>query len=256
MSVKRLSKSDARQQRKIEKDKSSIHRSQLVARTDMQAKYLGALRTRDQIICYGPEGTGKTYLAARWGIRQVIEGKKEKLIIARPTVSKPKHRLGYRPGDQNDKIVDWLVPILDAIEDECSTTTIKKMCASGQIKFAAFETMMGRTFRDAIVILDESQNCDFGDLRLFITRMGERTQCIIDGSLEQIGSIADSGFSQIIDMVERHSLDVAIIAFTDADVVRSPQTANWVKAFRRESIEMSTLKNTIEDEHHPDGINN
>ena len=233
-SVPRLSKSEARQKRQEEKIKSSL-RPPLIARNPRQAAYLKALNNLDQVFAIGPEGTAKTYIAARWGIRQVLDGRKERLILSRPTVSKPKHRLGFRPGGQDDKVVDWLIPILDAVKDECGMATIERMKNTGLITYAAFETMMGRTFRDAVMLLDEAQNCDFKDLRLFITRQGDNSQIIINGSLEQVDAIPDSGLEQIIDMVGKYGIDAAVIRFTDDDVVRSKAVAQWVKAFRQET---------------------
>ena len=251
MTVRKPSRSEARQQRKQAKEKT-LYRPPLIARNARQAEYLEALATRKQVFCIGPEGTAKTYLAARYGIRQVIEGTKHRLILARPTVSKPKHRLGYRPGDQDEKVEDWLIPILDAVRDECGMATIERMKLAGDISYAAFETMMGRTFTNAVIILDEAQNCDFSDLRLFVTRQGENTQCLVNGSLEQIGAIPDSGLAQIVDMIERYGLDVALIKFTDEDVTRSAITAQWVRAFRQEALRQDSIRlgpSNEEDDH-------
>ena len=185
----------------------------------------------------GPAGTGKTYLGARWAIRQVLDGAKDRLVITRPTTSKPKHKLGYRPGNQDEKVEDWLIPVLDAVRDECGMATMDRLRKSGHICFAAFETMKGRTFRDAVVILDEAEDCDVDDLKLFLTRTGENTQIIVDGDVDQVSPGMDSGYGQIIDMIGRHGIDAAVIRFTDADVVRSEAAAAWVRAFRAEKAD-------------------
>lgn len=234
MTVKKPSRAEAREKRKQEKIVSTS-KPPLIARSESQKKYLSALATHTQVFGIGPEGTGKTYLAARWAIRQVIMGHKNRMVLSRPAVSKPKHRLGYRPGTENDKISDWLVPIMDAIQDECGLTTIKRMCSSGQIQFVPFETMMGRTFFEAVALLDEAQNCDFSDLRLWLTRQGHDTQCIVVGSLEQTGAIPDSGLAQIISMIDRYKLNAAVVKFDENSVVRSENAAAWVRAFTLES---------------------
>jgi phosphate starvation-inducible PhoH-like protein len=224
----------ARRQRKDEKTsrRPVERRVPLAPRNERQGEYLQALHDCDQVFGVGPAGTGKTYLAARWAIRQVLDRRKECVVICRPTAAKPKHRLGFRPGNQDEKVADWLVPIMDGFKDECGAATIAKMKIAGQIEFAAFETMRGRTFRNAVVILDEAQNCDMGDLRLFLTRIGEGSQVIVDGDLDQI-DIDDPGLEKVLDMVEEFDLDADVIEFEPEDVVRSAIARGWVGAFAR-----------------------
>ena len=230
----RPSRKIAREQRKEIKAAKSPVRTLLTARTPTQAEYLKALRTADQVFGIGPAGTGKTYIAPRWAIRQVIDGAKERVVIARPTVAKPKHRMGFLPGGAGEKQEPWLLPVLDAFADECGASTVEKMRRSGQIVFAAFEHMRGRTFRNATVVLDEGQNCDFTDLQLFLTRSGEDLQILVNGDLDQI-DIPDSGLDRIIGMIGRHGVDAAVVRFDVDGVVRSGTAAQWVRAFRKEA---------------------
>ena len=194
---------------------------------------MAALRASDQVFSLGPAGTGKTYIAARWAIRQVLDGKKERVVIARPTVSKAHHKLGYRPGDQDSKVADWLVPLLDGFRDEVSAATLTKMRTTGQVEFAAFETMRGRSFRNSVVLLDEAQNCDTSDLMLFLTRTGENSQVIVNGDQDQI-DVPNSGLVEIVDMIARHNITAAVVRFGAADVVRSAIAREWVAAFAAE----------------------
>ena len=233
MVVPRRSKSQSRQERRQEREKTTLRHKQITALNKTQAEYMQAFRTHTQIFSLGPAGTGKTYLATLWGIEQVLNGSKDKFIMSRTTSSKPKHRLGFRPGDQNNKVADWLIPIIEALKDRCGATTIENLEKNGKIVSAAFETMCGRTFKDAIVLLDEAQNCDFDDLNLFLTRTGKNCQVIIDGSLDQI-MIPDSGLERVVDMVEKYNINAKVVRFTDDDVVRSEEAAMWVKAFRKE----------------------
>lgn len=209
-------------------------REPLVPRSQNQAEMCQALLDSAQIFAVGPAGTGKTYIASRHALRQVLSGTKERVVICRATVAKSKHRLGFRPGNQDEKIADWLVPIMDGFKAEASVSTIEKLRRDGKIEFLAFETMRGRSLGDSVVLLDEAQNCDLGDLRMFLTRIGEGSQVIVSGDLDQI-DIPDSGLAHVLDMIETFDLGADIIEFGADDVVRSVVAREWVKAFAEES---------------------
>jgi phosphate starvation-inducible PhoH-like protein len=225
-------KAAAREERKTQKAvKAPVHRSEpLVPRNETQADYLAALHDSDQVFGIGPAGTGKTYMAARVGIRAVMDGRKEKICIARVTIAKKKHALGFRPGNQNDKIADWVVPIMDGFKAECSKTAIEAMVKAGKIEFLAFETLRGRSLEKCFVLLDEAQNCDLDDLKLFLTRIGDDTTVVVCGDPTQT-DIPDSGLEQVLDMVDDYNIDADVIEFTEDDVVRSATAKAWVKAF-------------------------
>jgi len=196
-----------------------------------QATLFAALEHSDQVFAIGPAGTGKTYIAARKAIRKLILGQVERLIIARPTAAKAKHRLGFLPGKADDKIAPWLVPVLDGFKAEVSGATIEKMRKAGSIEFLPFEHMRGRSLSGAVVILDEAQNCDLGDLKLFLTRVGSGTQVIVCGDVDQV-DIPDSGLASVLAMIEPCGISAVVVEFSDDDVVRSGIAKQWVKAFR------------------------
>jgi phosphate starvation-inducible PhoH-like protein len=228
-------KAALREQRKQIRSKRAHptrEREPLVPRNEAQSDLLDALNENLQVFAIGPAGTGKTYLAARHAIRQVLDARKERLFIARPTVSKQKHRMGFLPGNADDKLEPWLVPIMDALKVECSAATIAKMRHDKQIEFLAFEHMRGRTLANAVVILDEAQNCDLGDLKLFLTRTGDGTQIIVCGDMDQV-DIPDTGLERVVNMIDEFDLTPDVIEFDDADVVRSPAAKEWVGAFSR-----------------------
>lgn len=206
-------------------------KADLVPRTARQAGLLAALAGCDQVFSLGPEGTGKTYILGRWAIRQVLDGRKDVLVIARPAVAKAKHRMGFLPGNADEKTAPWLIPLMDAFKDECSAATIDRLKTTGKIVYAPFETLRGRTFRNAVMILDEAQNCDLSDLRLFLTRPGENTQVLVNGSFEQVGDIPDSGLRTVVDMVVHHKITAVVVTFLPQDVVRSGIVREWVAAF-------------------------
>lgn len=228
----RPSKAAARAQRRDEHRKRQDARSPkpLIAKTKRQGHYIEALRAGESCFAVGGAGTGKTYIAARIAARKLIEGQVDKIIVARVTVSKPKHALGFLPGKLDAKMRPWLQPVIDGLRAEVSAATLEQWQQEGKFEIASFEHMRGRTFDHALVLLDEAQNADWGDLRLFLTRTGEGSQVIVTGDLDQI-DIPDSGLMRVLDMVERYNLPMHIIEFTSEDVVRSALAKAFVKAF-------------------------
>lgn len=227
-----LTKAQARAVRRQQRKEGGFTGSRpLEAKTPGQKIYLRYLFEGDCIFAIGSAGTGKTYLPARVGAKALMEGKVDKIIIARPTVSKPKHALGFLPGDLNGKLKPWLVPIIDGFKAEVSANTIDDWKMQGKIEFLSFEHMRGRTLENAFVILDEAQNCDFSDLQLFLTRIGEGSQVVVTGDTDQV-DIPNSGLADIVNMAEANpEIDMKVIRFTEEDVVRSRLAKAWVKAF-------------------------
>jgi len=199
-----------------------------------QKEYIQALNSGfvTQIFAVGEAGTGKTYIPSRIAMKKLLAGDIERIYIARPTVSSPRHRLGFLPGDAKRKLAPWLVPITEAFKAEASIKQIDTLMQSGKIEFVAFEHLRGRTLSNAFVILDEAQNCTLMDLKLFLTRKGEDSVFIIAGDPTQI-DIPDSGLDPILNMIEDQDLSPTIIEFDAEDVVRSADAKEWVKAFKK-----------------------
>lgn len=230
----KLTKSQARALRRQKRQEAQLGwQKPLEAKTPTQKLYLKYLFAGSSVVAIGGAGTGKTYISARVAAKALLDGKVERIIICRATVSKPRHQLGFLPGVLEAKLKPWLTPVLDGIKAEVSGKVIDEWKAQGKLEFLSFEHMRGRTLADAFVLLDEAQNCDFGDLELFLTRAGENSQIVITGDIDQI-DIPNSGLPQIVEMIE-NDLDIPmeIVKFTEDDVVRSPLAKAWVKAFNR-----------------------
>lgn len=230
-SAKSLRRQAAKQRRA--QQQQTIQRKPLEPLNATQADYFEALDDPNvtQIFAVGEAGTGKTYVAARFAIRRLRAGTIDRIYIARPTVSSPRHRLGFLPGSATKKLAPWLIPILDAFKEEATAREIESWIQQGKIEFVAFEHLRGRTLANCFAILDEAQNCTFGDLKLFLTRKGEDSTYVVAGDPTQV-DIPDSGFDPILDMIEDQDLSPTIIEFDAVDVVRSADAKEWVTAFK------------------------
>lgn len=228
-------KAQRRASRKAVKRARTKQLSNLVPKTETQKEYLDSLNEADQIFAIGGAGTGKTYVAARFALRKVLDNAFFRVIVARPTVAQLHHKLGFLPGDADDKLEPWMRPIHDAFLAEAQSSTIEQLKHQGRIEAVAFEHIRGRTFDNAIVILDEAQNCTLLDLRTFLTRLGDHSKIIVCGDIDQC-DIANSGLTTIVDMIEKYDIDADIIEFGSKDVVRSKIAKEWVEAFERHSV--------------------
>lgn len=230
-----LSKADRRRLRRASKQAKDTSPSAVEPRNEKQAALLAHYQEGHSVFALGAAGTGKTYLSARTAARMLIDGKVEKIIIARVTVSEKKHQLGFLPGKLEQKLGPWLTPILDALKCEMSAAQIDTLRQQGQIEFASFEHMRGRTFQNAFVILDEAQNASFNDLRLFLTRIGTDSIVAVCGDLDQY-DVEDSGLADVVCMGLDNDVPMEVVIFDENDVVRSEFARHWVRAFKNVDI--------------------
>lgn len=229
------SRAEARRERKEEKAAKQPGSQPLVPQSDNQALLINYLKSGSSVFATGGAGTGKTYIPSRFAARAKVERRFKRIVICRPAVSKEKHKLGFRPGNTDMKMAEWMVPIIEAMRKEVSGTTLETWKGAGEFEIVPFETMRGRTFDDAFIILDEAQNCDVGDLRLFLTRIGENSQFVITGDTDQI-DIHGSGLGDVIDILmdnDHPDLDqIEVVQFTEEDCVRSAIARGFVRAFK------------------------
>ncbi|HEV3438265.1 MAG TPA: PhoH family protein, partial [Gemmata sp.] len=143
----------------------------LRTRTDGQGRYVQALRSHDVVICVGPAGTGKTYLAVGWAVGLLRSGQVKKIVLVRPAVEAGE-RLGYLPGDLVAKISPYLRPLFDALAEIMDPDTVKKYMENDIIEILPLAYMRGRTLSHSCIILDEGQNATTAQMKMFLTRMG------------------------------------------------------------------------------------
>lgn len=210
------------------------HTNPLVAKNESQAAFLEALAEDKVLLVCGPAGTGKTYVAARYGIERVLDGTYERIIITRPMVAVSGEDIGFLPGDVASKVAPWGIPIMDSFKDSVgSKETLERMVKEEKILFVPFAFMRGRTFNDAFVLADESQNLTVEQFKVLITRIGENSQIVIDGDLRQSDLKGNNGLKYAIDIADNYDVDCEVFEFDEADVVRSRIVAQWVAAFTK-----------------------
>ena len=201
------------------------------ARNANQEKMVKAYFSNDLVFAVGPAGTGKTYIAIALAVRALKNREVKRIILTRPAVEAGE-RLGFLPGDLKDKLDPYLQPLYDALGDMIPSRKLQEFIAGGTIQIAPLAYMRGRTLDGACVILDEAQNTNMGQLKMFLTRMGTNAKFIVTGDATQIDlpRKEDSGLLRGIDLV-KHLKGVATVFFDDRDIVRHPLVSKIVKAF-------------------------
>lgn len=206
----------------------------LRTRTDGQGRYVQALRTHDVVICVGPAGTGKTYLAVGWAVGLLRSGQVKKIVLVRPAVEAGE-RLGYLPGDLVAKISPYLRPLFDALAEIMDPETVKKYMENDIIEILPLAYMRGRTLSHACIILDEGQNATTSQMKMFLTRMGMNSKIVVTGDLTQtdLPRTIRSGLADAVHRL-RDVEGLAIVYLDQADIVRNPLVTRIVKAYEEE----------------------
>ncbi len=204
------------------------------ARTKNQKKLVEEYYKNDLIFALGPAGTGKTYTAIALAVRALKNREVKKLILTRPAVEAGE-RLGFLPGDLKDKLDPYLQPLYDALMDMVPPQKLKLLMEEGTIQIAPLAYMRGRTLESAFVILDEAQNTSLGQLKMFLTRMGNNAKFIVTGDTTQIDlpNKADSGLAKGVAML-KGTKGISVINFSKEDIVRHPLVSKIVKIFEGE----------------------
>lgn len=207
------------------------------ARNKTQQDMVKAYFENDLVFAVGPAGTGKTYIAIALAVRALKNREIKRIILTRPAVEAGE-RLGFLPGDLKDKLDPYLQPLYDALGDMIPAKRLQDFIAEGTIQIAPLAYMRGRTLDRACVILDEAQNTNTGQLKMFLTRMGTNAKFIVTGDASQIDlpRKEDSGLIRSISMLKGIK-GIATIFFSNEDIVRHPLVSKIVKAFDKKENE-------------------
>lgn len=208
---------------------------QILPRNDKQAQYIEALRSSDQVIASGPAGTGKTFIAASWAAGQYSDKAIDKIIITRPHVAVGKD-IGYLPGTLEEKVLPWALPVIDVLVLHLGRGVVDTALKSGNIEVVPLALIRGRSFDNVIILVDEAQNLTTAEMKAMLTRVGEGSQIILDGDVEQTDLKEQSGLAKIVHLVKAHNMPVPVVEFDIADVVRSGICRMWLDVFRKEGL--------------------
>ncbi len=196
-----------------------------------QLRYVKAIEKNDIIFAIGPAGTGKTYLAMAMAINYLINERVKKIILTRPVVEAGES-LGFLPGNIEEKVNPYLRPLYDAMFDMMSYEKFNRLAQFGQIEIAPLAYMRGRTLNDAFIILDEAQNTNPDQMKMFLTRIGINSKAIITGDITQIDlpSHKKSGLIIIQDILK--NIDgIEFVYLSSEDVVRHPLVQRIIEAY-------------------------
>ncbi len=203
----------------------------ITAKSANQRKYLDAIEEYDIVFGIGPAGTGKTYLAMAQAVNYLLAKKVSRIILARPAVEAGE-KLGFLPGDLQEKVNPYLRPLYDALYDMMEVEKAERLLERGTIEVAPIAFMRGRTLNDAFVILDEAQNTTSEQMKMFLTRLGFGSKAVVTGDITQVDLPAGrtSGLIQAMHVVDKIE-GIAFIHFDERDVVRHKLVQAIVKAY-------------------------
>ena len=208
------------------------HRDQSYVRkvrpqSDNQRALMQAIDTHNLCVALGPAGTGKTYLAVTAAVEALEAGNVDRIVLSRPAVEAGES-LGFLPGDMHEKLAPYLRPLYDALNDRIGGKRVRQYLADGTIEIAPIAYMRGRTLNNAFVVIDEAQNCTYGQIKMLLTRLGWHSTMVLTGDPDQSDLLNGlSGLSDIANRLEAVP-GIAVVRLTEQDIVRHPLVAEML----------------------------
>lgn len=208
-----------------------LKRQSVVPKTLNQKRYLQAMSAHPITFGIGPAGTGKTYLAMAMALRELLEGRVERIILTRPAVEAGE-ALGFLPGELQEKILPYLTPLYDALNDMVGKEQTVQLVERGIVEIAPLAYMRGRTLANAFVVLDEAQNTTHEQMMMFLTRLGDGSRMVITGDITQIDlpRSKQSGLKEATRILKNID-SICLFYFDSQDVVRHPLVQAIINAY-------------------------
>ena len=192
-----------------------------------QEALMAAIDAKNLVLALGPAGTGKTYLAIAKAVEALEAGKVGRIVLSRPAVEAGES-LGFLPGEMEDKLAPYLRPLYDALSDRMSMKRVRALMTEGAIEIAPVGFMRGRTLNNAFVVIDEAQNCTYGQLKMLLTRLGWNSTMVVTGDPNQSDLLPElSGLGETADRLEALP-NIAVVRLADRDIVRHPLVAEML----------------------------
>ena len=189
--------------------------------SDNQRALMAAMEQHHLTLALGPAGTGKTYLAITAAVEALEAGRVGRIVLTRPAVEAGE-RLGFLPGDLQDKLAPYLRPLYDALAERIGGKRLRQLMTDGAIEIAPVAYMRGRTLNNAFIVIDEAQNCTYGQIKMLLTRLGWHSTMVVTGDPDQSDLLDGlSGFADIARRLEPMR-GIAVIRLTERDIVRHP----------------------------------
>lgn len=197
--------------------------------SDAQRELMEAIESTALTLAIGPAGTGKTYLAIAAAVKALEESRIDRIVLSRPAIEAGE-ALGYLPGTMEEKMSPYLRPLYDALADRLGGKRLRQFVSDGTIEIAPIAYMRGRTLNNAFVVIDEAQNCTYGQIKMLLTRLGWHSTMVITGDPDQTDLLP--GVSGLADIANRLSSipDIAVVRLSKQDVVRHPLVACMLAA--------------------------
>jgi phosphate starvation-inducible PhoH-like protein len=208
-------------------DRDQAYVKTIRAKSDGQQSLIDAIEARNLVLALGPAGSGKTYLSIAKAVEALEAGKVGRIVLSRPAVEAGES-LGYLPGELEDKLAPYLRPLYDALSDRLSMKRVRSLITEGAIEIAPVGFMRGRTLNNAFVVIDEAQNCTYGQLKMLLTRLGWNSTMVVTGDPGQSDLLPEmSGLAPVADKLERLP-NVAVVRLAEQDIVRHPLVADML----------------------------
>jgi phosphate starvation-inducible PhoH-like protein len=214
----------------LEEDKGP---APLLPRTDNQRLLMDAISSKDLVVTTGFAGTGKTYVSTTMAADAYHKGTVDKIILTRPNVESGRS-IGFRPGTMEEKMAEWMAEQLGILKARLGPGAVEVAFKKGNFEIVPFETMRGRSFKDAFVLLDEAENITPHEMAMFTTRLGENTKTVVNGDVRQTDLKGANGLKALVDLIRTYGMDVPVVEFGISDIVRSDLCKqfiiNWMDA--------------------------